>query len=92
MNSFQMTTKVNGMVTLTVTLTLKIANLDIVVVGGIRASQAHPFHLSNALYRFWPDFKAIPAYCAVKLLLFILCNFHPMKNIARLLMILLGPI
>ena len=52
MNSFQMTTKVNGMVTLTVTLTLKIANLDFVAVGGIRASQAHPFHLSNALYRF----------------------------------------
>ena len=52
MNSFQMTTKVNGMVTLTVTLTLKIANLDFVAVGGIRVSQAHPFHLSNALYRF----------------------------------------
>ena len=49
MNSFQMTTKVNGMVTLTVTLTLKIANLDFVAVGGIHVSQAHPFHLSNAL-------------------------------------------
>ena len=50
MNSFQMTTKVNGIVTSTVTLTIKkIANLDFVAVGGIHVSQAHPFYLSNAL-------------------------------------------
>ena len=52
MNSFQMTTKVNEMVTLTMTLKIKIANLDFVAVGGIRVSEAHPFHLTNAFDRF----------------------------------------
>ena len=42
----------------------------------------HTRFIFQMLYKgFWPDCKAIPAYCAVKLLLFILCNFHPMKTL-----------
>ena len=50
MNSFQITTNANDIVTLTVTFILKIAILDFIAVGGICVSQAQSFYLSNALY------------------------------------------